>query len=87
MRIKLLSTETTLSSTANTTVNNAALIRLVNTNTTTSYLITLADGAGSNTGNVTILPSAELILEKDRTETVQVNTGTDVKAVSIAYNH
>jgi hypothetical protein len=59
----------------------------VNNNTTTSYVITIADGAGTNTGNVTILPTTEMILEKERTETIQVNAGTDVKAVVIAYNH
>jgi hypothetical protein len=87
MRLKILSTEVTLSASANTTVNNAGLVRLVNNNTTTSYVITIADGAGTNTGNVTILPTTEMILEKERTETIQVNAGTDVKAVVIAYNH
>lgn len=87
MRLKILSTEVTLSSSANTTVNSAALVRLVNGSSTTSYVITIADGAGTNTGNVTILPTSEMILEKDRTETIQVDAGTDVKAVVVAYNH
>jgi len=36
---------------------------------------------------VTILAASEMLLEKDRTETVQVDAGTNVKAVPVAYNH
>jgi hypothetical protein len=87
MRLKILSDEVTLSSTSNTTVNTSALVRLVNQHATTSHVITIGNGAGTNTGNVTILPTTELILEKDRTETIQVDAGSDVKVVAIAYNH
>jgi len=87
MRLKILSNEVTLSSSANTTVSGATLLRLVNTHASTQHVITIADGAGTTTGNVTILAASEMLLEKDRTETVQVDAGTNVKAVPVAYNH
>ena len=86
MLVKVLSDEITLSSSSNTTVNNAVVVRLVHVGSQ-EHLITIADGAGTNTGTFTILNNSEIILEKDRTETLQVDTGTDVKAVAIAYKN
>mgnify|MGYP003333076839 FL=1 len=86
MLVKVLSGEITLSSSSNTTVNNAVVVRLVHVGSQ-EHLITIADGAGTNTGSFTLLNNSEIILEKDRTETLQVDTGTDVKAVAIAYKN
>ena len=86
MLVKVLSDEITLSSSSNTTVNNAVVVRLVHTGSQ-EHFITIADGAGTNTGSFTLLNNSEIILEKDRTETLQVDTGTDVKAVAIAYKN
>ncbi len=84
--IKVLADEFILSESANTTVNNAVVVRLVHTGTQ-EHLITIGDGAGSNIGTFTLLNNSELILEKDRTDTLQVDSGTDVKVVSIAYKN
>ena len=84
--IRLLGTEVTLSPSQNTTVNNAVVVRLVHTGTQ-EHLITIGDGAGSNIGTFTLLNNSELILEKDRTDTLQVDSGTDVKVAPIAYKN
>ena len=86
MLIKILGDESILSAVSNTTVNNAVVVRLVHTGTQ-EHLITIGDGAGSNIGTFTLLNNSELILEKDRTDTLQVDSGTDVKVVSIAYKN
>ncbi len=87
MRLKILSNEQTLSASANTNVNTAVMVYVTNGHATTSHVITVANGSGTNVGTVTILPTTGLILEKERAETLQIDAGTDVKAVSIAYNH
>ena len=84
--IKVLGNEFTLSAVSNTTVNNAVVVRLVHTGTQ-EHLITIADGVGSNIGTFTLLNNSELILEKNRTDTLQVDSGTDVKVAPIAYKN
>ena len=84
--IKVLENEFTLSASSNTTVNTAVVVRLVHTGTQ-EHIITIGDGAGSNIGIFTMLNNSELILEKHRTDTLQVDSGTDVKVVSIAYKN
>ncbi len=86
MLIKVLSNEITLSDSSNTTVNTAVVVRLVHTGSQ-EHIITIADGAGSNIGTFTMLNNSEVILEKDRTDTLQVDVGTDIKAVAIAYKN
>ena len=86
MLIKILGDESILSAVSNTTVNNAVVVRLVHTGTQ-EHLITIGDGAGSNVGSFSLLNNSELILEKDRTDTLQVDSGTDVKVAPIAYKN
>ena len=86
MLIKVLADEFLLSASSNTTVNNAVVVRIVHTGTQ-EHVITIADGAGSNIGSFTMLNNSELMLEKDRTDTLQVDSGTDVKVVSVAYKN
>ena len=86
MLIKVLANEFLLSASSNTTVNNAVVVRVVHTGTQ-EHVITIGDGAGSNIGSFTLLNNSELILEKDRTDTLQVDSGTDVKVVSVAYKN
>ena len=74
------------SSTSNTTVNNAVVVRLVHIGAQ-EHLITIADGAGTNIGTITILNNSEMMLEKRTTDTLQVDAGSDVKAVSVAYKN
>ncbi len=86
MLIKILSDEFVLGAASNTTVNNAVVVRLVHVGSQ-EHLITIADGAGSNIGSFTLLNNSELILEKRKTDTLQVDSGTDVKVVSVAYKN
>ena len=84
--IKILQNEFVLSASSNTTVNSAVVVRIVHTGTQ-EHLITIGNGVGSNIGTFTVINNSELILEKHRTDTLQVDSGTDVRVVSIAYRN
>jgi hypothetical protein len=84
--IKILQNEFVLSASSNTTVNSAVVVRIVHTGTQ-EHLITIGNGAGSNIGTFTVINNSEIILEKHRTDTLQVDSGTDVRVVSIAYRN
>ena len=86
MLIKVLGIEQILSTTSNTTVNGAVVVRLVHTGTQ-EHLITIGDGAGTNIGTFTLLNNSELMLEKKSTDTLLVDSGSDVLAVSVAYKN
>jgi len=86
MLIKVLGNEFPLRASSNTTVNNAVVVRLVHTGAQ-EHKIIIADGAGSNVGTFTMLNNSEIILEKKITETLQLDAGSDVLAVSIAYKN
>lgn len=85
MLIKVLTNEIVLGA-SNTTVNNAVVVRLVHTGSQ-EHLITIADGIGSNIGTFTMINNSEIVIEKKITDTLQVNSGSDVRAVSIAYKN
>jgi hypothetical protein len=84
--IKILQNEFVLSASSNTTVNSAVVVRIVHTGTQ-EHLITIGNGAGSNIGTFTVINNSEIILEKHQTDTLQVDSGTDVRVVSIAYRN
>lgn len=84
--IRTLGTEVVLSSSANTTVNNAVVVRLVHTGTQ-EHVITIKDSTNANIANITMLNNSELIIEKDRDHALLVDAGTDIRAVSIAYKN
>ncbi len=90
MLIKVLANEFILNAAANTTVNNAVVVRLVHTGAQ-EHKITIGDGAGSNIGTITLLNNSELILEKERTDTLILDAAhagsQDVSVVSIAYKN
>ena len=90
MLIKVLANEFTLSSSSNTTVNNAVVVRLIHVGTQ-EHKITIANSNGSIKGTFTIMHDTELILEKDRTDTLQLDAAhagsQDVSVVSIAYKN
>jgi hypothetical protein len=86
MLIRVLSNQFPLSASSNTTVNNAVVVRLVHIGSQ-EHLITIADDQGSNVGTITILNNSEIFLEKDRTQTLRIDNGTDVLAVSVAYKN
>ena len=86
MLIKVLAQEEILSSTSNTTVNNAVVVRLVHGGAQ-EHTITIADGAGTNIGTISMLNNSEMMLEKRTTDTLQIDSGSDIKAVSVAYKN
>lgn len=85
MLIRVLGNEFPLSASSNTTVNNAVVVRLVHIGTQ-EHKITISDGNGA-IGTLTLLNNSEIFLEKKRTETLQVDSGTDVLVTSIAYKN
>ena len=84
--IRTLGTEVVLSSSANTTVNNAVVVRLVHIGSQ-EHVITIKDSTNANIANITMLNNSEMIIEKDRDHALLVDAGTDVRAVSIAYKN
>ena len=84
--IRTLGTEVVLSSSANTTVNNAVVVRLVHIGSQ-EHVITIQDSTSTNIANITMLNNSEMIIEKDRDHALLVDAGTDVRAVSIAYKN
>ena len=81
--IKVIGNELTLSATPN-TVNSAKCVRLVNANTTAKHVITVAN-AGGNIASFSIAPFDSVALQKNPTDTIRVDTGSDVTAGSIAF--
>ena len=82
--IKPIAVEISLSTTPN-TVATASLVRLLNTNATTARLITKKDASNTVLGTITINMSQDLFIAKSPTDTLEVDTGTDVKATSVAF--
>lgn len=81
-----LSTNNTVSNTI-TTANFGTCIRLLNSNTTTPFVVTLSSANTANLNqtfqyaNVTLSPSAELIIRKVSTD--MVNGNAAILAVSV----
>lgn len=86
--LKVKDSEIAITTTAN-VVSDASLVRLINTSGSTSYTITQKYANGDTIGTFTIGASGSdesvVYLMKDPTDTVEVNTGTDVKGVSVAF--
>jgi hypothetical protein len=74
--IKPIGTEQFCNSTAN-SVSNSRFVRLLNSNTTTPFLITRANTSGA-IGTFTIGAGQTLVAEKYFTETLAANTATNV---------
>lgn len=83
---KFLATEITLSTSAN-NVGGQKLIRLLNENITTNHLMTQKDSGGNTVCTFSIKAGGELVVEKGLTDTFQVDSGTDVLAVPVAYRN
>lgn len=81
--IKLLTSQITLGTTAN-TVSLARAVRVYNDNITTA-LITRKDAGGNTLGTVSMTTKDVLILDKDSTDTLESNSASGVVAVSIAF--
>lgn len=91
--IKVLGSEITLSTSAN-TIGNASVVRLVNTaDSPNDVLITLKDGSGTTKGTFTLghdgTGFASLNLMKLPTDTIQANTANATvvtRATAIAFS-
>ena len=84
---KFLDSEITLSATAN-TVNLGTLIRLCHDGAGhTSHVITQKYANNTTVATFTILAQGEMIIEKKSTDTLIVDSGTDVTANRIAYKN
>jgi len=86
MLIRVLANQIVVPAASNTTVNNAVVVRIAHVGSQ-EHIITIANGAGTNIGTITILNNSELMLEKKATDTIQVDGGSDVLAVSVAYKN
>lgn len=78
--LKLLGSETDLTSA--TTVNDAVLVRLYNTDTS-GVLVTLKDSEGTTKGTMTVPAGSVNFIQKEHTDTLE--GGAAVLAVSIAW--
>lgn len=84
--IKLKGTEYTLSTTAN-NIGGATIIRLVHSSGgNTDRILTQAYANGVTIANTHVLAGEILYLLKGATDTLKVDTGTDVHAVGVAYS-
>lgn len=81
--VKLLSSQITLGTSAN-TVSLARAVRVYNDNGTTA-LITRKDSGGNTIGTVSMATKDNLILDKASTDTLESNSASGVVAVSIAF--
>lgn len=92
--IKLKSSESALVANDShaTTVSDSKLVRVFNSNSTTSYTVTLQTASANSTvntgaviiGTLTIAPTQDVILRKDVTDEVWA-ASTDVLATAISY--
>jgi len=84
---KFLNTQITLNGTGS-TVNSANLVRICHEGTgSTSHIITQKYANGAIRSTFTIMAQTEIIIEKDTTDTLTVDGGTDVTANRIAYKN
>ena len=73
---------------AGTSFSEATLVRLVNKATATDYVVTVQETAGGTTvGTFTILANTSEMLEKNPTNIVFVNAGTDVLGAKVGYTN
>lgn len=86
--LKVLGTERSCNTQANTYGGNP-LVRLTHiAAATTSHLITCKDSGGSTLWTCSIAGAQEIIVVKNPTDTLETtDTGTTVKAVQVAYRN
>ncbi len=87
-RILVKGTEITVPNTvgAASSFSRATVVRLANPSTT-DYVITVAEnnGGSATIGTFTMLANTTEMLEKNPTDVVFVNTGTDVKGTKVGF--
>ena len=82
--MKVLSAETNLSSATN--VSSASVVRIFNSDSSATT-VTKKDSGGSTIGTFTILANTSEMLEKNPTNIVFVNAGTDVLGAKVGYTN
>ena len=87
--VKVLSTEIALSNSVGNTVNSAKMVRIINTNATTSEVVRLCYANGDVKATTTIghkgTDFARFSLVKDPTDIILTSGAVVVRATSIAY--
>lgn len=83
MLIKLLSSETTLTTATN--VNKATVVRLYNTGSATVITLKTAEVVPVTLGTFTLAGGEVAYIEKDPTDTLEGGSG--IKAVKVAYKN
>jgi hypothetical protein len=83
---KFLGSEITLPASAN-TVSNTGLVRLTNSNTATAHVITQKFANTVTKAVFSVLAQSEVTVVKLVDDTLQVDAGSDVKAVGVAYTN
>ena len=84
--IKLLGSEITLTTANN--VGSQKLVRVVNTDAANTVVLTQKNAAGTTTyGTFTVLPRADVFVEKAPTDTLEVAGTATVKAGAVAYKN
>lgn len=82
---KFLGSEITLPSTAN-TVGMATCVRITNP-TNNVHVVTHKNAANTTLSTFSVIAQSEISVMKVSTDTLQVDTGTDLKAGSIAFTN
>jgi hypothetical protein len=86
VKIKVLSSELTLSNTSGSTVNNATVVRVLHVGGGGSHhLLTITDSSNATIGTMTIAPDVPEYIEKKSSDKIFVDTGTDVLATHVAF--
>ena len=84
--IKLKGTEVTLSTTAN-AVGGATIVRIAHSSSgNAERILTLAYANGTTIANTHVLAGETIYILKGVTDTLKVDTGTDVWATPVAYS-
>lgn len=86
---KFLGSEITLSNTVANTVGGSTLVRLVHANTTAAAHVITQKWANGTTKAVftMVYPTGDFAIQKLPDDTLTVDTGTDVKAVPVAFTN
>lgn len=79
--LKVLGTEVSI--TANNTVGNTTLVRVINTSTSAVAVLSIAN-TSAYYANVTLSPNESVFIPKANTDTV---SGVGLRAVSVAYRN
>lgn len=85
-KIKVLSAQETLNDTTGSTVNNATVVRILHTGGGgTHHILTIKNSANTTLGTITIASDVPEYIEKQSSDILLIDSGTDVKATRVAF--